>query len=134
MVDSTGAFSSSGSLTDTSYTIEGLESTTIYTITVTVSNTAGSTDSQPIIVSTGMCLILGLMILLFQLLVPTSEECCAASGSTCSETDNTPAIIGGVIVAIVLIVSITIAVTVIVLVLVRNLRGSYSTRTQKRCG
>ena len=42
----------SGSLTDTSYTIDQLESTTIYTITVTVSNTAGSTDSQPVIIST----------------------------------------------------------------------------------
>ena len=49
-----GLRGTSGSLTDTSYTIEGLESTTIYTITVTVSNTAGSTDSQPIIVSTGI--------------------------------------------------------------------------------
>ena len=38
----------SGSLTDTSYTIDQLKSNTIYTITVTVSNTAGSTDSQPI--------------------------------------------------------------------------------------
>ena len=42
----------SGSLTDTSYTIDQLESNTIYTITVTVSNTAGSIDSQPLIVST----------------------------------------------------------------------------------
>ena len=42
----------SGSLTGTSYTIDQLESTTDYTITVTVSNTAGSTDSQPIIIST----------------------------------------------------------------------------------
>ena len=42
----------SGSLTDTSYTIDQLESNTIYTITVTVSNTAGSTDSQPVIIST----------------------------------------------------------------------------------
>ena len=32
----------SGSLTDTSYTIDQLESTTIYNITVTVSNTAGT--------------------------------------------------------------------------------------------
>ena len=38
----------SGSLTDTSYTIDQLESNTIYTITVTVSNIVGSTDSQPI--------------------------------------------------------------------------------------
>ena len=42
----------SGTLTDTSYTIDQLESTTIYNITVTVSNTAGSTDSQPVIIST----------------------------------------------------------------------------------
>ena len=41
----------SGSLTGTSYTIDQLESTTIYTITVTVSNTVG-TDSQPVIIST----------------------------------------------------------------------------------
>ena len=41
----------SGSLTDTSYTIDQLESNTDYTITVTVSNTVG-TDSQPIIIST----------------------------------------------------------------------------------
>ena len=106
VVDSSiGAFGSSGSLTDTSYTIEGLVTTTIYNITVIVTNTAGSTESQPIIVSTG------------------TGGC--DSGS--SEADNTAAIIGGVIVAIVLIVSITTAVTVIIM---RNRRGSYS--TQKR--
>ena len=50
-----GTESSSGSLTDTSYTIDQLESTTIYTVTVTVSNTAGiMTDSQIIMASTGM--------------------------------------------------------------------------------
>ena len=38
----------SGRLTDTSYTINQLKMATKYTITVTVSNTAGSTDSQPI--------------------------------------------------------------------------------------
>ena len=105
VVDSSiGAFGSSGSLTDTSYTIEGLVTTTIYNITVIVTNTAGSTESQPIIVSTG------------------TGGC--DSGS--SEADNTAAIIGGVIVAVVLIVSITTAVTIIILV--RNRRGSYSTR------
>ena len=105
VVDSSiGAFGSSGSLTDTSYTIEGLVTTTIYNITVIVTNTAGSTESQPIIVSTG------------------TEGC--DSGS--SEADNTAAIIGGVV-AVVLIVSITTAVTVIIM---RNRRGSYS--TQKR--
>ena len=43
----------SGSITATNYTIEELKSSTIYNITVTVTNVAGSTDSQPIIVSTG---------------------------------------------------------------------------------
>ena len=51
------------------------------------------------------------------------------SDCTCSETDNTPAIIGGVV-AIVLIVSITTALTVIVIVLVRSRRGDYSTRSR----
>ena len=102
VVDSSiGAFGSSGSLTDTSYTIEGLVTTTIYNITVIVTNTAGSTESHPIIVSTG------------------------TEGAS-STADNTAAIIGGVVVAVVLILSITTAVTIIILV--RNRRGSYSTR------
>ena len=108
VVDSSiGAFGSSGSLTDTSYTIEGLVTTTIYNITVIVTNTAGSTESQPIIVSTG------------------TEGC--DSGS--SEADNTAAVIGGVV-AVVLIVSITTAGTVIIIYILRYRRGSYS--TQKR--
>ena len=132
MVDSTGAFSSSGSLTDTSYTIEGLESTTIYTITVSVSNTAGSTDSQPIIVSTGMCLIFKLLHVynnvILQLLVPTTEEYCAAENiGTCSETDNTPAIIGGVVA----IVFILVAALIVIVLLLRNRRIDYKMKAQK---
>ena len=50
-----GTESSSGSLTGTSYTIDQLESTTIYTVTVRASNAAGIvTDSQPFVVSTRM--------------------------------------------------------------------------------
>ena len=46
--------SSSGSLTGTNYTIDQLEITTIYTVTVRASNAAGiTTDSQIIMVSTG---------------------------------------------------------------------------------
>ena len=48
----------SGEISDgsTSYTIVGLESETLYSITVRVNNPAGSSDSQPISVSTlGMC-------------------------------------------------------------------------------
>ena len=50
-----GTESSSDSLTGTSYTIDQLESTTIYTVTVRASNVAGTTDSQPITFSTGEC-------------------------------------------------------------------------------
>ena len=49
-----GTESSSGSLTGTSYTIDQLESTTIYTVTVRAINAAGiMTDSQPIVAYTG---------------------------------------------------------------------------------
>ena len=50
-----GTESSSDSLTGTSYTIDQLESTTIYTVTVRASNVAGTTDSQSITFSTGEC-------------------------------------------------------------------------------
>ena len=43
----------SGTITATNYTIGELEASTIYNITVSVTNVVGSTDSQPIIVSTG---------------------------------------------------------------------------------
>ena len=51
-----GTESSSGSLTGTSYTIDQLESTTIYTVTVRASNVAGTTYSQPITFSTGIAI------------------------------------------------------------------------------
>ena len=50
-----GTESSSGGLTGTSYTIDQLESTTIYTVTVRASNVAGTTESQLITFSTGIC-------------------------------------------------------------------------------
>ena len=43
----------SGSINDTNYTIEALQSTTTYNITVTVTNTFGTAHSHPIIISTG---------------------------------------------------------------------------------
>ena len=45
-----GGSGSSGSITSTSYTIQELESNTVYSVTVTVTNAAGSTVSQPIII------------------------------------------------------------------------------------
>ena len=47
-----GTENNSGSLNDTNYTIEDLESNIVYIITVTVYNVAGSNDSRPLNVST----------------------------------------------------------------------------------
>ena len=47
-----GTESTSGSLSGTSYTIDQLHSTTLYTVRVRVTNVAGTTDSLPIIAST----------------------------------------------------------------------------------
>ena len=44
-----GGSGTSGSITSTSYTIQELESNTVYNITVTVTNAAGIAVSQPII-------------------------------------------------------------------------------------
>ena len=49
--DDDGGSGTSGSITSTSYTIQELESNTVYSVTVTVTNAAGSTVSQPIIIS-----------------------------------------------------------------------------------
>ena len=43
-----GGSGTSGSITSTSYTIQELESNTIYSVSVTVTNIAGTTVSQPI--------------------------------------------------------------------------------------
>ena len=120
----------SGNLTDTlMYTIEGLESTTIYTITVSVSNTAGSTDSQPIIVSTGIVKLHD------DIYFPTyagSDSCLVDTNidtSDCSsETDKTPAIVGGVV-AVIFILAVT--AIVVVMLFLRNRRAEYIT-TKKR--
>ena len=49
-----GTESSSGNLTDTSYTIDNLKSSTNYSVIVRVTNIAGTTESPQIIVSTGI--------------------------------------------------------------------------------
>ena len=46
-----GGSGSSGSITSTSHSIQELESNTVYSVTVTVTNVAGSTVSQPIIIT-----------------------------------------------------------------------------------
>ena len=48
-----GTESTSDSLPGNTYTIHHLESSTIYTVTVRATNVAGTTDSTPILISTG---------------------------------------------------------------------------------
>ena len=117
-----GTESSSGSLTGTSYTIEQLESTTIYTVTVRASNVAGTTDSQPITFSTGTNSNLH-SVSCCSLLQP--DVCQAESVATSYESDNTAAIIGGVV-AVTVVFMVTTAVTIIVIVVFRSHRENYS--------
>ena len=116
-----GTESSSGSLTGTSYTIDQLESTTIYTVTVRASNVAGTTDSQPITFSTGECVSTCKFISFLLPLMAASDVCEAESVAS---TDNTAGIIGGVVVAVAFIT----ALTVIVIVVLRTFRGNSKTR------
>ena len=130
-----GTESSSDSLTGTSYTIDQLESTTIYTVTVRASNVAGTTDSQLITFSTGMyskflCWFLCIPTFAIMSASDVSDACEAENNATeshdcsqCSETDNTAAIIGGVVA-----VALMLAVTVIVIValVLRSHSGRYS--------
>ena len=53
-VSGDGESGTSGSITDTSYTIEDLKNSTSYVITVTVANAAGNTVSHPIRSMTGI--------------------------------------------------------------------------------
>ena len=120
-----GTESSSGSLTGTSYTIDQLESTTIYTVTVRASNVAGTTDSQPITFSTGGCV----MYLQALLLLPFSTAASEAESvsSTCAESDNTAGIIGGVVAVAFMIITALTVIVIVVLVL-RTSRGNSKTR------
>ena len=134
-----GTESSSGSLTGTSYTIDQLESTTIYTVTVRASNVAGTTDSQPITFSTGGCVMcIYTCKFYYCCLFPTaaSDVCEAESvastcpesvASTCAERDNTAGIIAGVVVVAVAFMIIT-ALTVVVVVLVLKSRRQPTTK------
>ena len=112
-----GTESSSGSLTGISYTIDQLESTTIYTVTVRASNVAGTTDSQPIIFSTGecvMCIYLYTCKFYYCCLFPTAASDVCEAESVSSECDNTAGIIGGVV-AVALITALTVIVVVLML-------------------
>ena len=121
--------SSSGSLTGTSYTIDQLESTTIYTVTVRASN---ATDSHPIIVSTCMLFLIELMSAYIELIspVPTVSEFLESANidtCSCSKDHNLVAIIGGVLAVVV--ISALVVIVIVVLVLICR-RRSYSIKVR----
>ena len=124
-----GTESTSGSLPGNTYTIHHLNSSTIYTVTVTATNVAGTTDSTPILFSTGgnKDFTIPCMIINSLLNSPATDDCWTQSSS--SETDNTVAITGGVVVFM-----ITTALTIlgIVVLVLRSRRGNYSTSTTKK--
>ena len=115
-----GTESSSGSFTGNNYTIDQLESTTIYTLTVRASNAARTTDSQPIIFSTGIAIhIIGSFMFIAVFITITNsasdvkaENMATETIDTYCDTANSAVIIGG-LVAVVLILAVTVSVIVI---------------------
>ena len=124
-----GTESSSGSLTGTSYTIDELESTTIYTVTVRASNAVGASSSQPITSSTGKHISFLTASSSCSLFL-ASDVCQPDSAPSTSNSDNTAGIIGGVVVAIVVILAGTVIVMFVLFL--RSRRGSYSTSSKNR--
>ena len=122
-----GTESTSGSLPGNTYTIHHLDSSTIYTVTVRATNVAGTTDSTPILFSTGgnkdfttSCIIL----------LNSPATVCQTQSSSC-ETDNTAAITGGVV-AVVFMITTALTILGIVALVLRSLIGNYPTNTKKR--
>ena len=138
-----GDISTSGNITDTNYTIEKLQSTTIYNITVTVTNIFENTHSHPIIISTGT---LKTTLWLYAQLIELDSHSFSGPNitdshletTTCnckiSQANNTLAIIiGGTLVAVVftLITGLTVIIVIAILAL-RCCRRNHSTGTKKR--
>ena len=119
-----GTESSSGSLTGTSYTIDQLESTTIYTVTVRASNVAGTTDSQLITFSTGTHSCVPHVVAIGCCF--SASDVCEAENETVRSDNTTAAIIGGVV-AMVLIITTALTIIVIVVPILRSRSGNYST-------
>ena len=121
-----GIESTSGSLPGNTYTIHHLDSSTIYTVTVTATNAAGTTESTHMYFSTGNEEVLFIHC---KILAATDAN---HTGSTSFDLDNIPAIIGGVIVALVFIVATSLTILGIVLLVLRSPKGNYSTSTAKQ--
>ena len=110
----------SGSITSTSYTIQKLESNTVYSVTVTVTNAAGSTVSQPIIITS----------MLSSFVTPTIIV--AYFYSVPTDSDVTAVVTGGLVTVVVVLI-IAVTVIVIVVLLLRNHRRHYSPGIQRLC-
>ena len=117
-----GTESSSDSLTGTSYTIDQLESTTIYTVTVRATNVAGTTDSQPITFSTGECVMCYTCKLYYSYLIFST------AASETESVNNTAGIIAGVVVTIVTVAFITALTVIVIVVLVLKSRRQPTTK------
>ena len=122
----------SGEITDgsISYTMVGLEVATNYSITVRVSNVAGTTDSQLVYVSTskegegaGICIPLDYGAKKYEQLIAIQ---CLHIIIAVHETDDTYTwpVVGGVV-AVLIILSITTVLTVIVVVAVLKNQSRY---------
>ena len=61
------------------------------------------------------------------------SDSCPAESCDCrsSETDNTTAIIGGVVVAVVLILSVTVVIVMIGVLVLKSRQGQYTTGPSK---
>ena len=141
-----GDISTSGNITDTNYTLKKLQSTTIYNITVTVTNIFGTTHSHPIIISTGTLKItlwhytndwVGLLFFSGPNITDSHLEttiCATTCNCTISQANNTVAIIiGGTLVAVVFI--LITALTVIMMIAILALRccgENHSTGTKQK--
>ena len=120
-----GTESSSGSLTGTSYTIDQLKSTTIYTVTVRASNVAGTTDSQLITFSTGThChTCMPYYVMAIDCCFSTSDVCegqndaCQAENEAVSSDSTAAAIIGGVVAVVFMIIAALTVIVIVALVL-----------------
>ncbi|CAI8037924.1 Receptor-type tyrosine-protein phosphatase F [Geodia barretti] len=104
-----GTESTSGPLSGTTYTIQQLDPSTNYTLTVSATNVAGTTDSTPILFST------------------------ASNQATSSSSElESGATIGGVVGAVLIIAAATLVLNVAIALLLRRQRGNYSTSAKRR--
>ena len=108
-----GGSGTSGSITSTSYTIQELESNTVCSVTVAVTNAAGSTITHPITIPR-MIIIIYVSNLHSMLNIHTYYSGLTVTQPE-SQTDITAAVTGGVVSLVTVVVVLIVAVTVIVI-------------------